>query len=320
MTAEAWGPSFVAAREVARGRVRVVAHARQTLTWVLGGIWLLDAILQFQPYMFTQDFPKRTLLPAGQGSPSWVSGPVDWSARLMADHLAFFNTLFGLTQLAIGVGILLPRTRKPALIGSIVWSLLVWWLGEGLGGMFAGPVSVLSGLPGAVILYALLAILVWPRRTRGGTSVATTSPIGAVAAKLVWVALWSLLAVETLLPANRTASALHDTVAGMADGEPQWIASLNRWGARVLADRGTQASIVLALLFALIAVSVFASARHLRAALVLAVGLAALIWAFGQDFGTIATGHATDPNSGPLLAMLAWCYWPHRPAGERSGR
>lgn len=313
-------PSTVADADAPQAppRPTTLMRTRQRLTWALGAAWLLDAALQFQPYMFTQDFPKTTLLPTGQGSPGWVSGPVSWAATLMGDHLIVLNTLFGLTQLVIAVGILLPRTRKPALVSSIVWSLLVWWLGEGLGMMFAGPVSVLMGLPGAVILYALIAVIVWPRTTPGGQSVATASPLTAGGAKLLWSAVWTLFVAETLLPANRAPSALHDMVAGMATGEPGWVSSINHLGAALLANHGTQTSIVLAALFAVVAVSVFAPPRLLKPALILAVTLAAVIWTFGEDFGGIAIGHATDPNSGPLLAILALCYWPHNPVAESS--
>ena len=38
--------------------------------------------------------------------------------------------------------------------------------------------------------------------------------------------------------------------------------------------------------------------------------MAAVFWVFGQAFGEIMTGGATDPNSAPLLALLALAYWP----------
>ena len=38
--------------------------------------------------------------------------------------------------------------------------------------------------------------------------------------------------------------------------------------------------------------------------------IATVIWVFGEAFGTILTGGGTDPNSGPLLALLALAYWP----------
>jgi hypothetical protein len=52
--------------------------------------------------------------------------------------------------------------------------------------------------------------------------------------------------------------------------------------------------------------------------LIAAVAVAAVIWA-GQDFGGIFTGAGTDPNSGPLLALLAAAYWP-RPAARPARR
>jgi hypothetical protein len=40
--------------------------------------------------------------------------------------------------------------------------------------------------------------------------------------------------------------------------------------------------------------------------------VAAVIWVFGEAFGAILAGGATDVNSGPLLALLALAYWPRR--------
>ncbi len=150
---------------LARGRARVqTADAaagspfRRRLQVGLGLVWLLDAALQFQPYMFTKDFPNEVIAPTGQGSPGWVEHPVTWAANLMAGHIVVLNALFALTQFAIAVGIVYRRTVRPALWVSIVWSLAVWWLGEGLGGMLAGAVSPLKGAPGAVLIYLLIAV------------------------------------------------------------------------------------------------------------------------------------------------------------------
>ena len=63
------------------------------------------------------------------------------------------DAAFAVIQLLIGLGIAVRPTVKAALAASIVWSLAVWWLGEGLGGLLNGTASA----PGAVILYALLA-------------------------------------------------------------------------------------------------------------------------------------------------------------------
>lgn len=291
---------------------RHLPRTRHHITWALGGLWLLDGVLQLQPSMFTKDFPQQILRPVGLGSPPWVSEPVAWSAALVAHHVVILNLMFALTQLALGAGMFARRTLKAALATSIAWALVVWWLGEGLGTVLAGPVSVLMGLPGAVILYALVAALAWPVERRRGRCLAAASPLRSVGAAVPWLALWGLFAIETLMPANRTPSGLHDMVAAMVTGEPGWLQSVDRLVAGALDGRGVAASVVLAALFAVVGVGVLAPPRLTKAALVMAVALAAIIWVFGENFGGLATGHATDPNTGPLLALLAWCYWPNR--------
>jgi hypothetical protein len=44
-----------------------------------------------------------------------------------------------------------------------------------------------------------------------------------------------------------------------------------------------------------------------------------VIWVFGEALGGILTGVGTDPNSGPLLALLALAYWPLRTAVPAEG-
>ena len=100
----------------------------------------------------------------------------------------------------------------------------------------------------------------------------------------------------------------------MADGEPGWVAALERGGAAVVAHQGLAASIVLAVVLSVIAAGVYLPLPAMRATLVLAIVVAAVIWVFGEAFGEIMAGGATDPNSGPLLALLALSYWPARAA------
>jgi hypothetical protein len=261
--------------------------------------------------MFTTAFPNDVIKPVGAGSPGLVSDPSHWAASLMAGHIALWNTLFALAQLAIAVGLLFRRTTRAALAGSIAWAVAVWWLGEGLGGVLAGPVSPLAGLPGAVILYALVALLVWPRRPvdsgAAAPSVAFASPLHRRGSQLVWSVLWLAFAFETLRPENRSPSGLSGVVNDSADGEPGWIKAITR-SAAGLAHHGTEASLLLAAAFILIAVSIFFP-RLSRFGVVLAVVVSVLMWSFGEAFGALATGQATDPNSGPALVLLALCFW-----------
>jgi len=69
---------------------------------------------------------------------------------------------------------------------------------------------------------------------------------------------------------------------------------------------------VLAVALVVIAVGVYLPRPAARATVVLAIVVAAVIWVFGEAFGAILAGGATDPNSGLLLILLAAAYWPVR--------
>ena len=99
-------------------------------------------------------------------------------------------------------------------------------------------------------------------------------------------------------------------IAGMASGEPGWLASLDRNAANMVAGQGTTVAVTLAVVLGLVAAGVFLPVPGARAALILAVVVAAVIWVVGQNFGGILTGSGTDPNTGPLLILLAAAYWP----------
>jgi hypothetical protein len=48
--------------------------------------------------------------------------------------------------------------------------------------------------------------------------------------------------------------------------------------------------------------------------------VAALTWVIGQALGMILATGATDPNSGPLLVLLALAYWPASTGGTELPR
>ena len=58
-----------------------------------------------------------------------------------------------------------------------------------------------------------------------------------------------------------------------------------------------------------VAAGVYLPARFTRPVIVLALVLATLLW-LAEGLGGIFTGSGTDPNSGPLLALLALAFWP----------
>jgi hypothetical protein len=287
---------------------------RRALQLALAGIWLLDAALQYQPVMFTRAF-GQTLAASAMGNPAVVADPISWNAGLV-QHAVLLNAVFATVQLLLAAGIAWPRTARIALGASIAWALGVWWLGEGLGGMLAGTASPVTGAPGAAFLYALLAVLLWPAdRARGPAPFTAARAVGARTARALWGALWLVLASVALWPQSRAPQAVAILFLNAGNGEPGWLAGLDRHVAVLAAQRGLAVSVVLAAVLALIGVAVWLPRPALRSALVLATALAAVIWVVGEAFGGILTGQGTDPNSGPLLALLALAYWPSRPLG-----
>jgi hypothetical protein len=244
------------------------------------------------------------------GNPSVVARPITWDAALVGHHLALVNTLFATIQLLIGLGIAFRPTLRAALAASVAWSLGVWWFGEGLGGVVSGAASPLNGAPGAVILYALLAVLLWPADRATLMPFTAARAVGAHAARALWLVLWLSLAWFALTPANRAPQAVSGLIAGMEDGQPGWLAAIDRGAASLVAGQDLAASIALAVALVVIAGGVYLPPAAARATLVLALVVALVIWVAGEGFGMILAGGATDPNSGPLLVLLAIAYWP----------
>ncbi|HTP14480.1 MAG TPA: hypothetical protein VMK13_01430 [Streptosporangiaceae bacterium] len=281
---------------------------RRRLQLALAGIWLLDAVLQFQSFMFTKGFAQM-LGATAAGNPAIIAGPINWSARLIGQHPTVTNATFAAIQLLIALGIAWRPARRLALGASIAWALGVWWLGEGLGGILTGGASPANGAPGAVIIYALLAVLLWPPRQERPAPFIAGRFTGAATARLLWLVLWGSLAYLALQPAARAPQGLSSMISGMASGQPGWLAGLDNHLGALLSHRGLAASVVLAVVLALVAVGVSLPTPAARAAVVLAVVTAAALW-IAEGLGGILTGAGTDPSSGLLLALLALAYWP----------
>ena len=333
----------VARPAAAHERVTVTLDPRRALQLALGALWLLDGMLQFQPSMFGRGFP-RMLAGSAHGNPAVVARPITWSAGIIGHHVVALNALFAAIQLLLGLGIAWRPAVKFALAGSVAWSLAVWWLGEGLGGVLAGTASLVNGAPGAVLLYALLAVLLWPAdrppadRPSAGRPLADRAPadrppadrppadrhpaapftaaraVGRPVAQASWLVVWLGLAALALLPASR---AIGRTIADSTPGEPAWLAGLDAHLASALTEHGLLASVALAVVLTVVATGTFLPRRPARAIIVLAVALAAALW-LAQGLGGILTGSATDPDTGPLLALLALAFWPLAPSPGRT--
>jgi hypothetical protein len=290
---------------------------RRWVQLALGAVWILDAALQFQPYMFTRGFVTQIIEPAGMGSPAVISQSLMGTGQVLLSHVVIFNAAFATIQLGLGAGLFWRRTTRAALAGTIVWALGVWWLGEGLGGLLTNSASPVTGAPGAALLYVLIAILAWPpARSVGAPADRTTGSIAMTGragrySGIIWALLWAGFAGLVLRTQLSSPGALRQAIASQAGAEPHWYGALDHAAAGAVGSASLAVSITLAIVCLVIAAGIFVPAA-VRPVLLLAALTALVLGLVGQDFGGVLTGQGTDPGTGPLLIILAAAYWPLR--------
>jgi hypothetical protein len=299
------------------GRLRVTARGIQI---TLGLIWLLDGLLQFQSFMYTHSFITEVIEPTSEGQPGFIGGPIKTFAHFYGHDLTLWNTLSAEIQCAIGLGLILSRkTVKPALVVSFGWALVIWWFGEGFGGLTSHTLpSPLMGAPGAVIIYAIIGLLVWPTEKESASSPADTGPLGDRGGLYAWSVLWVMSAALWLVNVNRASGATHAMIKEMAEASPHWLAKIQNSIASHTQGHGTTIAIVLAVISVAVAVGVWTPLRWPALGVGIVVSLA--YWVFGQSLGgPFWIGNATDLNSGPLFVLLAVALFPvaQRPSAGR---
>ena len=254
---------------------------RRLLQLALATIWLLDGVLQLQPFMFTAG-PKGfggMLAEAAVGNPHIVAHSIASNANFVDHHAVAANSGFALIQILVGFGIAWRPTVKPALAASVIWSFGVWWFGEGLGGVLHGAASPIVGGPGAVLFYAVLAVVLWPADHPGPTTpFIAAGAIGRRAASVVWVVVWAGMGVLALIGSGRSPQGVEQAIQSVNLGEPGWLARLDSHAASLVHGAGLTVAIVMAVVFVLVAAGVFLPARAARVTLVAAIVSATVIW------------------------------------------
>jgi hypothetical protein len=269
----------------------------------LGSIWCIDGLLKLQPYFF-HHFVSGVIEPSAAGQPALIGHPITSIAHLIAPHQTIFLLLSVLGEIAIGVGMFVRRTVKPALLVSFVWALNVWLTGEGLGGLFAHMTpSPLTGILATAPLYIVAGLLVWPREASADRAVATFGLLGERGARLLWAALWLGAAALWLFPSNAAAHALGSAFTGAPAGAG-WLSSLHSTAASAVGGSGMTVALVLALASAEIGLSVLIG-RATRIALMASIALSLTFWVLAEGFGGLFTGQATDLGTGPLMILIA---------------
>jgi len=290
---------------------------RRTLQLVLATIWLIDGILQLQSFFFTKSFGLEMISGMSQGNPSIVAGPIAWSGSTIGHHAVLTDALFAVAQTAIAVAIAWRPTVKIGLAVSVAWAIGVWWVGEGLGGVLNGTANPVDGAPGAVMIYALLAVLLWPSDRPGQRSpFIAARAVGAPIAKGLWLLLWGFLSYFAVFGANRSPRGLYNLMTTEASGEPGWVAWIDHHVASLVDHRGFAVTLVLAVLLLVVAVGTYLPGSFANATVVLAAVISLTFWVVGENFGALFTNGATDVNSGPLLILLAVSYWRLAPSPD----
>lgn len=274
-----------------KGRITSEGFIRSAL----GVLWIIDGLLQLQPHMFTRSFADRVLAPAAVGQPGFLSGPMYFLIKVILSSPGFFNLIFALIQLSIGVMILIKNSRRRGLIASAVWALIIWIFAEGLGGILVPGSMILTGAPGAALLYAAISLALLHRKDGDSTFPDWVN--------YLWAAFW-LGGIVLIFFGNIDAKGLAESIVTANGAAPHWYYSFAYSTASKMYNLGSWSLLITVLLYATTGLLVFLGLRLRKAAVLLGIILALFIWIFGESFGALYSGIATDPNSAPLIILL----------------
>ena len=268
--------------------------SRRWLQIILGIIWFIDGILQLKPQMFSVQFISQVLLPTAQGQTLGIGHAINWAANVVAPHIFIYNFIFAGIQLFLGIMLILNVWVKGTLIVSFIWTAIVWLFSEGLGMMITGQATFLTGAPGAVFLYGLIGIIVWPGHEDKESNGILTNKWSKISRYSLAV-LWIIGGLLQLQPSFLTQGALNgafsvDVFNHMAAASPVLM------------------NLIIAILMWVAGIGLFFKNEKIsNAGFWLSVILAVFIWWAGEGFGQMFSPLGTDPNSGPLLILLALC-------------
>lgn len=296
--------------------------SRHRLRQLLGLLWLIDGLFQFQPHMWTMNMVNGVMKPMLEGQPGLVERNLEWIVQITTAHLFLVNLMIGMVQVVGGLVLLLGRDEaliKITLIASILWSVVVWYGGEGMSMLLTGQGSALTGAPGAVLLYALLALAVYP------SSDATEPEDGLLARRQVrgiLGAFWIVMAVLQAQPFWWEPGQISQ-VFGAGIGQGGLNTTLVDPVLRSLALSTTNLemplnSALIAIFLGLGICLLVVGDEHVRPVLLASIVVCLLLWYFFEAFGMILTGMTTDFNSGLPLMVIALACWP-LPMPSRQG-
>ncbi len=292
--------------------------SRKALQRVLGVLWLVDGLLQLQPQMFTMNMVNGIMRPMLNGQPGLIEPSLQFIVNQTTLHLTEVNLLIAFVQILLGLGFLLSSDRwiKDLIIASFVWALIVWFGGEGMSMLLTGQASALTGAPGAVLLYPLLGLAVYPRR-RSQNSAVKAGDDGLLSRRtLRWVfgGFWCFVALLQLQPYWWQLGQISQAISAMVGQgglNTVLVDPVLRQISNATANIEIPLNIALIVIFLALGIGIaVVKEEQLRPFLIASIVVSVIIWYFAEGFGMILTGMATDFNSGLLLVVMALAIWP----------
>lgn len=272
-----------------------------TIRLVLGILWIVDGILQFQPEM-PYGFLSVVIEPSIQAINNvGVEKFLMIGYNIWLLHPFQFDALSGSLQIFIGVAYLLNRSTKALKyisFISIIWALVIWIFCEGLGGIPESGVSLLTGFPGSALIYIILAVPYISLKL-GNIKNLQKYFIYTVSAIFLIGGILQLIPGNTFWTKGQLAYDIYMNINQQGENPIVYVI-LNHTYVYLL-FRENYLNIFMFLL--MIASGLFIL-LHIRTGLILATVFVGLTWLLFQDMG-IYILPATDPNTGlPLLLVL----------------
>lgn len=276
---------------------------------ILGVLWIIVGLLQLQPQMFTMNMVNKVLTPITAGQPGFLTSNFQWIVTVVTHNLTAANIIIALVQIALGVLFLSGRWVRGTVIASLVWALLVWYGGEGMSMLLTGQSSALTGAPGAVLLYPLLGLLVYPRKDDSEQGIIPRSVF-----RWFLAGFWLLAALLQLQPywwqSGQISGAMSGMV-GMGGANNVVVDPILTPLAKAIAPLEIPLNSLLIIVFLALALAlIVVKEKQLRPVLIASLLVSVLLWYVTQALGGIFTGMATDFNSGLLLIVMALACWP----------
>lgn len=299
-----------------KGLVIFMLLSRNVLQRILGALWLIDGLLQLQPQMFTMNMVNNIMKPMLEGQPALLTPSLQFIITQTTFHLITVNALIAITEILLGLAFLFIPARwiKPVVIVSIIWALLVWYGGEGLGMLFTGQASILTGAPGSVFLYTLLSLLVWPRQQSDGDA----GLLSHTFLRWVLASFWFFAALLQLQPIwwqpGQISQAIGDLV-GQGGLDTMLLDPVLQQVSNATAAIEIPLNIVLIAVFLALGIAlIVVKEKRVHYFLIASIIISVAFWFLTEGFGMLLTGIATDTDTGFLLIVLALTCWP-RPVG-----